>query len=149
MASPDTRLHIEGHAPLAFIGADKLSAELGNSNASERKQLLTLREFLRAMICRRGPKPLNLSVPAALASKLGLTAEALKDKMAKGLVTSVSETGRDEDAGRMRLTFRYRARVWRVVVEADGTLVEDPVPAGKPGHAKDPFSLLDLARDAS
>ena len=62
--------------------------------------------------------------------------------MAKGLVTSVSETGRDEDAGRMRLTFRYRARVWRVVVEADGTLVEDPLPAGKPGHAKDPFSLL-------
>ncbi len=86
---------------------------------------------------------------AALASKLGLSAEALKDKMAKGLVTSVSETGRDEDAGRMRLTFRYRARVWRVVVEADGTLVEDPVPAGKPGHAKDPLSLLDLARDAS
>ncbi|MEC5325560.1 DUF6522 family protein [Aurantimonas sp. A3-2-R12] len=85
----------------------------------------------------------------ALAPKLGLSAEALKDKMAKGLVTSVAETGLDEDAGRMRLTFRYRARVWRVVVEADETLVEDPVPAGKPARAKDPFSLLDLARDAS
>ena len=62
----------------------------------------------------------------ALAPKLGLSAEALKEKMAKGLVTSVAESGVKEDVGRTRLTFYYRARVWRVVVEPDGTLAEDP-----------------------
>jgi len=33
----------------------------------------------------------------ALAPKLGLSAEALKEKMAKGLVTSVAESGIEED----------------------------------------------------
>ncbi|WP_373085941.1 DUF6522 family protein [Sneathiella sp.] len=92
----------------------------------------------------------NITVDAdALAPKLGLSAEALKEKMAKGLVTSVAESGVEEDLGRMRLTFYYRARVWRVVLEPDGTLADDPVTAIKPKPAKDYFSLLDLARDAS
>ena len=82
-----------------------------------------------------------------LAPKLGLTAEALKEAMASGLVTSVAESGIDEDAGRTRLTFRYRARIWRVVVEADGSLLEDPAPIAKPRTGKDAFSLLDLVRD--
>ena len=84
-----------------------------------------------------------------LAPRLGLTVEALKQNMAKGLVVSLAETGQDEDAGRTRLTFRYRARVWRVVIEADGSLLEDPLPiaAGKP--ANDALSLFDLARGAS
>jgi len=85
----------------------------------------------------------------ALAPKLGLAVGALKENMAKGLVTSIAETGVDEDAGRTRLTFRYRARVWRVVMAADGTVAEDPVPSVKPLHTKDRFSLLDPARDAS
>ncbi len=85
----------------------------------------------------------------ALASNLGLAVEALKENMAKGLVVGVAETGQDEDAGRTRLTFRHGARVWRVVVEADGTLFDDPLPvaAGKP--ANDAFSLFDLAKGAS
>jgi len=83
-----------------------------------------------------------------LAPKLGLTVEALKDNMSNGIVTSVAETGIDEDAGRTRLTFRYRARVWRVVVEADGSLIEDPVLPLKPRPATTPFRLIDLARDA-
>jgi len=83
-----------------------------------------------------------------LAPKLGLTVEALKDNMSNGIVMSAAETGIDEDAGRTRLTFRYRARVWRVVVEADGSLNEDPVPTLKPRPTTNPFSLLDLARDA-
>lgn len=84
-----------------------------------------------------------------LAPRLGLTVEALKQNMAKGLVVSLAETGQDEDAGRTRLTFRYRARAWRVVIEADGSLLEDPLPiaAGKP--ANDALSLFDLARGAS
>ena len=85
----------------------------------------------------------------ALAPKLGLTVGALRENMANGLVTSIAETGSNEDAGRTRLTFRYRARVWRVVIDADGTLTEAPVPPVKPAAAKDRFSLFDLARDAS
>lgn len=84
-----------------------------------------------------------------LAPKLGLTADALRENMAKGLVTSIAETGVDEDAGRTRLTFRYRARVWRVVLEADGTPVDAPAPATEAPPAKGGFNLLDMARDAS
>ena len=79
-----------------------------------------------------------------LAPKLGLTVEALKQNMAKGLVMSVAETGENEDAGRTRLTFRYRARVWRVVIGPDGSLFEDPLPVPQTKPAKKPSNLLDL-----
>ena len=84
----------------------------------------------------------------ALAPKLGLTIEALKENMAKGLVMSVAETGQDEDAGRTRVTFRYRARAWRIVIGSDGSLFEDPIPRPETKPAKDPFSLFDLAKGA-
>ena len=88
----------------------------------------------------------------ALAPRLGLTVDALKENMANGLVTSVAEAGMAEDAGCTRLTFRYRARVWRIVVSADGTLREDPVdppdPAG-PNAAKRLSRLADLASSGS
>lgn len=83
-----------------------------------------------------------------LAPKLGLSVADLKANMAKGLVLSVVEAGQDADAGRTRLTFRYRARIWRVIVEPDGRLVDDPMrPALRSGAASG-FSLHDLARDA-
>lgn len=85
----------------------------------------------------------------ALASKLGLTTEALRQNMAKGLVTGVTETGENEDAGRTRLTFRYRSRVWRVVIEADGSLFEEPLPVVETRPANAPFSLFDLAKGMS
>jgi len=74
-----------------------------------------------------------------LAPKLGLSAEALKAGMRKGIVSSVAETGLNEDAGRTRVTFRYRTRAWTVVVDPDGTwherlsfmLVESIAPAGQ------------------
>ena len=84
-----------------------------------------------------------------LAPKLGLSIEALKENMAKGLVMSVTETGENEDAGRTRLTFRYRARVWRVVIESDGSLFEDPLPVLETKPANAPFSLFDLAKGMS
>lgn len=84
-----------------------------------------------------------------LAPKLGLSIEALKENMAKGLVMSVTETGENEDAGRTRLTFRYRARVWRVVIESDGSLFEDPPPLLETKPANDPSSLFDLAKGMS
>ena len=93
-----------------------------------------------------------------LAPKLGLSAEALKAEMRKGIVSSVAETGINEDAGRTRVTFRYRTRAWTVVIDPDGTwherlsfmLVESIAPAAKaPPANTDHPSLLDLLRTAS
>ncbi len=67
-----------------------------------------------------------------LASKLGLSAAALKAEMRKGSIDSVAEAGIDEDAGRTRLTFRYRTRAWTAVVEPDGTVVERIPPMWMP-----------------
>ena len=61
-------------------------------------------------------------MPSCSLPSFGLSAEALKAEMRKGNVSSVAETGIDEDAGRMRFTFRYRTRAWTVVVDPDGTL---------------------------
>ena len=64
-----------------------------------------------------------------LAAKLGLSVDRLRAEMRKGIVYGVVERGVGEDAGRLRLTFRYRARSWTMVVEADGTLSEAPAQA--------------------
>ena len=61
-----------------------------------------------------------------LAAKLGLSVDRLRAEMRRGIVYGVIERGVGEDAGRLRLTVRYRARSWTVVVEADGTLNEVP-----------------------
>lgn len=93
-----------------------------------------------------------------LAPKLGLSAEALKAEMRKGNVSSVAETGIDEDAGRTRVTFKYRTRVWTGVLNPDGTLVdrlsfmlvERLAPAAKATLANTAhLSQLDLVRTAS
>ena len=60
-----------------------------------------------------------------LAAKFGLSAEELRSVMQAGRVVSVSETGVGSDAGRVRLTFRYGASRWRVMIEPDGTVSED------------------------
>jgi IS4 transposase len=59
-----------------------------------------------------------------LAEKLGLSVDRLRAEMRAGIVYGVVERGVGEDARRLRLTFRYRARSWTVVVETDGTLHE-------------------------
>ncbi len=64
-----------------------------------------------------------------LAAKLGLSVDRLRAEMRRGIVYGVIERGVGEDAGRLRLTVRYRARSWTVVVEADGTLNEAAAPA--------------------
>jgi Family of unknown function (DUF6522) len=69
----------------------------------------------------------NATIEAGhLAAKLGLSVDRLRAEMRRGIVYGVVERGVGEDAGRLRLTFRYRARSWTVVVEADGTLNEAP-----------------------
>jgi hypothetical protein len=59
-----------------------------------------------------------------LAARLGLSVDRLQTEMRRGIVYSVVERGMGEDAGRLRLTFRYRTRAWTVVVQRDGTLSE-------------------------
>src|ERR1700733_5037916 len=61
-----------------------------------------------------------------LAARLGLPVDRLRAEMRRGGIHSVVERGVGEDAGRLRLTFRYRARTWTVVVQRDGTLNEAP-----------------------
>jgi hypothetical protein len=50
--------------------------------------------------------------------------DRLRAEMRRGIVYGVLERGLGDDAGRLRLTFRHRARSWTVVVEPDGTLQE-------------------------
>jgi hypothetical protein len=61
-----------------------------------------------------------------LAARLGLSVARLRAEMRLGIVYSVVERGMGEDAGRLRLTFRYRARTWTTVVQRDGTVGEAP-----------------------
>ena len=61
-----------------------------------------------------------------LAARFDLSVDRLRAEMRRGIIYSVVERGTGEDAGRLRLTFRYRARAWTVVVKRDGTLSEAP-----------------------
>ena len=55
-----------------------------------------------------------------VAPRLGLEPEALQAEMQRGLVCCLVETGVDEDEGRTRVTVRYHARSWTLVIEPDG-----------------------------
>ena len=81
-------------------------------------------------------------MPAAVARRAEKTRAALRGQVTQLVAWGVEQRGgpagldnelmahfllsTGEDAGRLRLTFRYRARSWTVVVEADGTLSEAP-----------------------
>lgn len=54
---------------------------------------------------------------ALVAGKLGLAPDAFWREMQRGIVYGVVERGEGDDAGRVRLTFRYRARSWSVTLE--------------------------------
>jgi hypothetical protein len=60
-----------------------------------------------------------------LADKFGLTTDDIRAAMQAGRLVSISEAGVGTDAGRVRLTFRYGASAWRVLIEPDGTVSED------------------------
>ena len=62
-----------------------------------------------------------------LAARFDLSVDRLRAEMRRGIIYSVVERGVGEHAGRLRLTFRYRARAW-MVVRRDGTLSEGPLP---------------------
>ena len=63
------------------------------------------------------------------AASLGAAASAsglVETRTLSLLTVAEMDKALGEDTGRLRLTFRYRARSWTVVVEADGTLSEAP-----------------------
>lgn len=55
-----------------------------------------------------------------VAPRLGLKPEALQAEMQRGQVCCLVETGVGEDEGRTRVTVRYHARSWTLVIEPDG-----------------------------
>ena len=70
----------------------------------------------------RGDYVLN---PDELAPKLGLSADELRRHTKAGLVTSLVEAGQGEDAGLSRLTVRCGGAVWRAIVGADGSIIQE------------------------
>ncbi|MBE0691830.1 MAG: hypothetical protein IH590_01860 [Aquamicrobium sp.] len=63
--------------------------------------------------------------PAMLAQRLSIPEAALRRLMQDGQVTSVVEVGEGEDAGRRRLSVRCGDTVWRAVVDAGLTVLEE------------------------
>lgn len=55
---------------------------------------------------------------------LGLAPADVPAKMRAGEITSQSEEGIDEDAGRRRLTFWYAGRRVRIVCDTDGNVLK-------------------------
>jgi uncharacterized protein (UPF0276 family) len=70
---------------------------------------------------------------ALVAPGLGLTPEAFMAALRKGLVFQIHESGTGEDSGTHRLTFRYRSREWRLIVDDEG-LVLQAGPGPLDGH---------------
>jgi hypothetical protein len=66
----------------------------------------------------------EITVDARLiAPHLGPTPEEMMAELRCGLVYQVPEKGTAADDGSIRLTFRYRARECRIVVDASGSVV--------------------------
>ena len=57
-----------------------------------------------------------------IAPLLGLTPERLMSELRAGHIYQSAEEGTAADTGQMRLTFRFRARVARLIVGHDGTI---------------------------
>ena len=58
-----------------------------------------------------------------IAAGLGLSVDAFLRNLRAGLIFQAVERGIDEDAGHMRITFRYRNRQFRVVADGSGQIV--------------------------
>jgi hypothetical protein len=64
-------------------------------------------------------------VPAPLLARaFGMTEDDVAAAIRAGRMTSVCETGQDEDSGRWRLTFRHGGRACRFTVDATGRILK-------------------------
>ena len=61
---------------------------------------------------------------AVLSAAFDLPPDEVQALMRSGALTSRSETGVGEDAGRSRLTFHYRDRAVRLVVDQTGAILK-------------------------
>lgn len=71
----------------------------------------------RAATTVRSPESGFVVAVELVAPQLGLSPEAFWRELGRGIVYAVAERGEGEDVGRTRLTFRYRARSWSVIVK--------------------------------
>lgn len=55
---------------------------------------------------------------------LGIDPALVPALMREGAITSICERGMDDDAGRYRLTFFYEGRRLRIVIDAEGTVLQ-------------------------
>jgi hypothetical protein len=66
----------------------------------------------------------TLSIDAAVVGRgLNVEPSLVPVRMREGKITVLCERGIDEDAGRYRLTFFYRNRRFRLVVDEEGNVV--------------------------
>lgn len=80
-----------------------------------------------------------------IAAAFGLDPATVPERLRRGEITSRSETGVDEDAGRWRLTFFSGGRALRLIVDAEGTILSrSTFPAHAPRSG--PLDLSDLPR---
>jgi hypothetical protein len=61
---------------------------------------------------------------AVIAAGLRLEAAEVPDLMRRGEITSICETGIEEDEGRRRLTFFFRNTRLSIIVDAQGRLLD-------------------------
>lgn len=67
----------------------------------------------------------DLTVDARLvAPRLGLPPDALMAEIRRGIVYQTCEVGTGADAGRMRITFRYRSRRAVFILDDAGRVIE-------------------------
>ncbi|NBJ13666.1 DUF6522 family protein [Microvirga arsenatis] len=78
--------------------------------------------------------------PDELAQKLALSADELRRRMKAGLVTSLVETGQGEDAGLSRLTVRCGGAVWRAIIGADGSIIQEETGGKSETPSGDPLT---------
>ena len=67
---------------------------------------------------------------ALVARELGLEVEEFRGLMARGKVSVLCERGTGEDAGLYRASFYHQGRRARLVVDAQGRVIDPPSPAG-------------------
>lgn len=63
---------------------------------------------------------------ALVASRFGLSVAEFRDEMRRGAIVTACERGVGDDEGRVRVTFRRGVLMWRFILEADGSVHEDP-----------------------
>lgn len=79
------------------------------------------------MQIERGPDGDFILDSGEIADRFGLSGEDFRQRIRQGLVVSRVERGDGEDAGTCRLSLRIGNRVWRAILDDDGTVQQETV----------------------